>query len=325
MMRRVVLVLAGLFLLALGGAAWWMNDWLQRPKSLDVRGFSVDPGMSESAVVLRLVQQGVVDHPFWFRLYIRLRGESGRLQAGVYDFHGDFSPRSVLEKLRRGVVVQPMITVPEGLRSPEIIDLLARRTGVAAARWQNAWKRLGIGEGELLPESWRYTRPVDPYALLQRMRHAQEYLLRGLEPERGRWQQLRIIASIIEKETALDRERPLISAVIYNRLKRKMPLQMDPTVIYGIYQRDGAFSGNLTRADLRADTPWNTYRHKGLPPTPICHPGRASLLAAARPADSDALYFVADGTGGHQFSETLEEHRRNVARMLREQRARAAP
>ncbi|RMH49796.1 MAG: endolytic transglycosylase MltG [Zetaproteobacteria bacterium] len=311
--------LAGMVLLLLSiavGCWWWLVHWLDTPRRLAVERFTVPPGMSERGVAAALARAGVIDHPLALRLYLRLHGGGRALQAGSYRFVGALSPRMVVERLRRGAVLRLQVTVPEGLRSAQIIALLARRTGVEEARWRQAWRRLGLGEGELLPESWRYTLPLDPYALLARMRAAQRRLLARLDPDRRHWPRLRIIASIIEKETARERERPLISAVIHNRLARGMPLQMDPTVIYGIYRRDGRFSGDLTRRDLRRDTPWNSYLHKGLPPTPICHPGRASLIAAARPAKSDALYFVADGRGGHRFAATLAGHRRNVARYL---------
>lgn len=150
------------------------------------------------------------------------------------------------------------------------------------------------------------------------MVQAQEKVLKEIKPESV--QRLRIIASIIEKETSLDKERPLVSAAIHNRLDLGMRLQMDPTVIYGIWKRDGVFSGNIQRKDLKTDTPWNTYTRKGLPPTPICNPGAASLRAAANPADVSYVYFVADGSGGHAFASTLAEHQANVKKWVKLER-----
>ncbi|MCF7821498.1 MAG: endolytic transglycosylase MltG, partial [Mariprofundaceae bacterium] len=171
-------------------------------------------------------------------------------------------------------------------------------------------------EGKLLPVPYNYSKPVVPVALLEQMIAAQRAVIASLITNQLDAERLRIIASIIEKETGVDAERPLVSAVIRNRISRGMPLQMDPTVIYGLWKRDGSFSGNIRRDDLAGDTPWNSYTRRGLPPTPICNPGIASLRAAAMPADVSYLYFVADGTGGHAFASTFEEHQANVKKWI---------
>ena len=149
---------------------------------------------------------------------------------------------------------------------------------------------------------------------------AQRVVLNALSSDPTVQERLRITASIIEKETMIDHERPLVSAVIRNRLVKRMPLQMDPTVIYGIWKTTGTFSGDIRKRDLSADTPWNTYTRRGLPPTPIGNPGAASLRAAATPADVDYLFFVADGTGGHKFAATHEGHLANVEQWIRIER-----
>jgi len=226
-------------------------------------------------------------------------------------------------------VVLHRVTIAEGLRSDEVLAQLAEQTQTPLQRWQEAYRQIlagpqGVkdGEGLLLPETYTYRRPVDARALLIDMLTAQHDLLQTLVPSWLDVKGLRIVASIIEKETALDAERPLIAAVIRNRLARHMALQMDPTVIYGLWREDGGFSGNLHKGDLQRDTPWSSYTRKGLPPTPICNPGAASLRAAAHPADVDYLYFVADGSGGHAFAATLEEHNANVRRWMRVERQR---
>ncbi|MDQ6951860.1 MAG: endolytic transglycosylase MltG [Mariprofundales bacterium] len=288
---------------------------INQPHTVAAVTVVIPPGTSARQSITLLAGHRVITHPILLRIYARLHHVS--VQSGWYHFNGTITPQQALTHLTTGKVMQFSVTIAEGLRSEEIKRQLAKQTGLPLARWQQAWHQLAIDEGTLLPNSWRYTKPVHPQHLLERMLQAQTTLLTSLDADKSDWPRLRTIASMIEKETAIDTERPIISAVIANRLRRHMPLQIDPTVIYGIYQRDGSFSGNITRRDLHANTPWNTYRHKGLPPTPICHPGSASLRAAAQPASSDALYFVADGHGGHRFATTLATHQRNVAHWLR--------
>ncbi|MDQ6966688.1 MAG: endolytic transglycosylase MltG, partial [Mariprofundaceae bacterium] len=215
--------------------------------------------------------------------------------------------------------------IPEGLRSDEVLALLAGQTGTSPQQWQQVYQQLlggKEGEGRLLPETYTYRKPVNPHAILLDMLKGQHDLMQRLVPTWLDAEKLRIVASIIEKETAVDKERPLVAAVIRNRLAKRMALQMDPTVIYGLWRTDGTFSGNLHKGDLKRDTPWSSYTRKGLPPTPICNPGEASLKAAAQPADVDYLYFVADGSGGHAFASTLEEHNANVRQWIKIERKR---
>jgi UPF0755 protein len=232
-----------------------------------------------------------------------------------------------LAVLTKGNVLQFKITVPEGLRIDEMLLLLSQRTQTDLKDWQKALKNIvqdKEAEGLFLPETYLYTKPINPKSMLQQMYSAREKVESLLTKELG-WnseqvKRNRIMASIIEKETALAHERVWVSAAIHNRLRRHMALQMDPTVIYGIYRTKSAFSGNIRREDLRADTPWNTYTRKDLPITPIANPGAESLRAAAYPADVDYLYFVADGTGGHAFASTLAEHNANVRKWIRIER-----
>ncbi|RME82370.1 MAG: endolytic transglycosylase MltG [Zetaproteobacteria bacterium] len=254
------------------------------------------------------------------RLAIWLQGAATRIQAGEYRIPARVSPWRLARIAAEGRGISHRITIPEGLRTDEVLALLAKRTSIPRPEWERALRAL-VGEeteGVLLPETYTYRWPPQPKALLRAMIEAQAKVLDELAgDDADARRRLRIIASLIEKETAVPEERPLVAAVIYNRLKRGMPLQLDPSVIYGIIRTRGRFDGNLTRRDLRTDTPWNTYTRRGLPPTPICNPSKASLMAAAHPADVDYLYFVADGTGGHRFARTLEEHERNVRRWIR--------
>ncbi|MDX8409316.1 MAG: endolytic transglycosylase MltG [Mariprofundales bacterium] len=296
----------------------WSYYILKQPHAVAAVTVVIPPGTSTRHSIVLLANHRVITHPTLLRIYARWH--NAPVQSGWYHFSGEITSIEALMQLAKGEVMQFSFTIAEGLRSEEIWHHLANQTGLSFVRWQQAGKDLSITEGTLLPNTWRYTKPIQPQKLLLRMQQAQTEILTSLDADKRQWPRLRTIASIIEKETALDAERPIISAVIANRLRRHMPLQMDPTVIYGIYRRDGHFSGDITRRDLHTDTPWNTYRHQGLPPSPICHPGTASLQAAAQPAFSDALYFVANGHGGHRFATTIAEHQRNVAQWLRGKR-----
>ena len=323
-MKRALYLLAGLCLLLAAGAFWGWQQ-LHRPVMPVQPVFVEIPhGASTKRIARQLQQQGVIDSARWFELVVRWQGVAAKLASGVYAFREPASLLQVIARFQQGDVAQFRVTIPEGLRNDEILLLLAERTGIALEQWQQALQRVlpAQEEGYLLPETYRYTRPLQPEALLRQMLVAQRMVLQQLTMEEAMWPRLRIMASIIEKETAKAEERELVSAVIHNRLQRGMPLQMDPTVIYGIWKTTGQFSGNIRKQDLRHDTPWNTYTRRGLPPTPICNPGAASLRAAAHPADVDYLYFVADGSGGHAFAATNEAHARNVRRWLRIERQR---
>lgn len=282
-------------------------------------------GDAASSIARKLEEAGVIDARWPFKLLVRLSGKAGALKVGLYHFEGELSSADVLSMIDSGSVMRFLVTVPEGLRTLDILKLLAEKTGTDEKEWRRAVESL-MGdeewEGRLLPETYTYAKPVDPKMVLGQMMNAQQSLLNELASTPSQAERVRIIASIIEKETSLDRERPLVSAAIHNRLRKGMALQMDPTVIYGIWRRDGDFSGNIHKQDLRTDTPWNSYTRKGLPPTPICNPGAASLKAAAAPADVDYLYFVADGSGGHAFASTHKEHQANVQKWIRIDRER---
>ncbi len=320
---RLSAAVAGILFLSLAAACWHeLSERRAPPSAVEMM---IPKGASVRTIARLLAERGIIASPLLFRVAARLRGDAARLRHGYYRFAEPASMLEVLDRLVRGDVMRFSVTVPEGLRTEEVLALLAERTGVPLSRWRAAMRELAGQEieGRLLPETYDYTLPLSPKALLERMMKAQRAVLESLSPDRRQWRRLVIIASIIEKETGIDRERPLVSAVIHNRLKKRMRLQMDPTVIYGILRTEGGFSGNLRRRDLRTDTPWNTYTRYGLPPTPICNPGRASLEAAAHPADVDYLYFVADGTGGHVFASTRAEHERNVRAWVNIERRRS--
>jgi len=312
-LRRMVVILLAIIMAFVAQQAW-----------LDIRPSQpvevvISDGMSSADIARMLRQEGVIRSAFGFRLLARVSGMAGKLQSGQYRFDKPADLWDVLQRLKRGDVELHHITVPEGLRTDEILALLVARTGISLREWRASLKELSgdqEAEGRLLPETYAYRIPLRPGKLLGQMWQANAELVSELMPAWLPASKLLVVASIIEKETSRDNERPLVAAVIRNRLRKSMALQMDPTVIYGLWREDGRFSGNLRKVDMKRDTPWNTYVHKGLPPTPICNPGTASLKAAAHPADADYLYFVADGAGGHEFASTLKEHQKNVQRWL---------
>jgi len=306
--------------LLLVAMVWLEVTGEQRVAAVDV---VIKPGSGSSQIANALQSAGVIDSKLAFKLLTRVTGKSGSLKVGLYHFEGNLSLWDVLKKIERGEVIHFQVTVPEGLRTHDLLELVAEKTGSSLKDWRLALEELlpdQEWEGKLLPETYSYSKPVVPIALLEQMITAQRRVIASLVTNQLDAERLRIIASIIEKETGLDAERPLVSAAIRNRIERGMPLQMDPTVIYGIWRKDGSFSGNIRRKDLADDTPWNSYTRRGLPPTPICNPGAASLRAAAAPADVSYLYFVADGTGGHAFASTHEEHQANVKKWIRIER-----
>ncbi len=280
---------------------------------------NIAQGAGLQAVARQLEQQGVIASALMFRLYVQWQQQQGNTKAGQYRFAGDMSARDVLNRLLRGDVEQHSVTIAEGLRSEQVLAQLARQTHTPLKDWQNAMQSLAgdAQEGILLPETYQYSLPVRPLRILRRMRDAQQAVIDELtSTDTPGARDIRIIASIIEKETAMEEEKALVSSVIHNRLQRHMPLQMDPTVIYGRQQLHPEKTGRLHRRDLHEDSPWNTYTRTGLPATPICNPGRSSLQAAANPADTDFLYFVANGKGGHNFAHTLKAHQKNVRQWL---------
>ncbi len=282
-------------------------------------------GLRQTAAIL--ARSGVVDHPGLFVLAARLGGRAGCLRAGEYRLSPAMSYRQILEILCAGRVVLYRLTIPEGFTMYQIVErtaqegLLDREQALALLHDQRFIQGLGIQarslEGFLFPTTYRLPRGLGARAVLAMMVRRFQEVWRPLQARARRLglSQLQAVtlASIIEKEAQWDYERPLISAVYHNRLKRGMRLQADPTVIYGLSH----FDGNLRRADLEADTPYNTYIHPGLPPGPICSPGLASLRAAVDPAPADYLYFVAMGNGRHHFSISYREHQNAVNRYQR--------
>jgi len=303
----------------------WIS--VNQSNSIISQDIDIPAGASSKKIAHTLEHNGIISSARIFTWLTRLTGEASKLKPGLYHFEGKMNMLEISYKLTKGEILQFKITIPEGLRTDEMLILLSNKTNTPLNIWQDALYSIVADdefEGLFLPETYLYNKPLKPKLLLQQMYKARQRIESKLAKELG-WDSTqlnrnRIMASIVEKETALANERAWVSAAIHNRLEKHMALQMDPTVIYGIYRTQGSFSGNIRRNDLRKDTPWNTYTNKGLPSTPICNPGAESLIAAAHPADVSYLYFVADGTGGHAFASTLEEHNANVRKWVRIER-----
>jgi len=328
--RVFALAVAALLAAALAGAMAWQRyqEFLAAPLDVPAGGyvFELAPGTSGKLIVEQLEQSGLTRSGWEWKLLMRL--EPHVYRAGEYRLSPGMTPRTVLAHLASGQVVQYRLTLVEGWIFSQFAAALAANavlqhdfTLSEPSGRSLAAAALGLErpEGWFLPETYNFTRGDSDYDLLLRAHQAMQSALEeawqtretGLPFETP--YELLTLASIVEKETALDSERSRIAGVFVRRLQRGMRLQTDPTVIYGLGE---AFDGDLRRRDLDTDTPYNTYTRRGLPPTPIAMPGRASLQAVAHPTHEAALYFVADGKGGHTFSETLEEHQAAVRKLI---------
>ena len=322
-MRPVALV--SLLLLLGGGASCaWVYRQYDAPGPLPNATPAAVPRGGLGEVTTALAAAGVVGRAPLFRLYAALTARAGPLHAGEFAFPASASPREVLAILRTARPLQHRLTIPEGLTAAQVARLAAAADALVG-------EATVPQEGSVLPDTYSYDRGTSREQLLDRGRVAMN---RALD---AAWQRRRpglplasrlealTLASLVERETARADERPLVAAVFLNRLTLGMRLQSDATVAYVASGGSGAMDHGITRAELDRDDPYNTYRIAGLPPAPICMPGLAALRAATEPAVTDALYFVADGTGGHVFSHTVEEHNRNVLHWREIERARAAP
>ncbi len=321
----VVLVLAATAA-ALG--AWWVHAPLSTGPAHATLDLSIEPGTPPRTMAQLAVDAGLQTSPTLLYAWFRLSGQSRQMRAGSYEIAPGTSPRRLLSMLVRGEESLRSLTLVEGWNWRQVRQALAKaellKPDSQALSDEDLMARLGrpglAPEGRFYPDTYSYAKGSSDLQLLARALQAMDRQLgkawaaRAQDSVLQSPEQALILASIVEKETGRASDRPMISGVFHNRLRIGMPLQTDPTVIYGLGE---AFDGNLRRTHLRADTPWNTYTRSGLPPTPIAMPGKAALLAAVQPASSRALYFVAKGDGSSQFSETLDAHNRAVNRYQR--------
>lgn len=280
-------------------------------------------GVSEIAELLR--SEGIIDNADIFKLGVRLFSKDKPLLAGEYVFPKATSPSAAMGIMIAGKSITHQLTIPEGLTVREVLDLVT-----AEKLLDGPLPDVKPAEGTLLPETYQYLRGESRAALVQRMSDAMRDAIAKEWPKRAADLPLKTpeeavtLAAIVEKETSKADERARVAGVFYNRLKKGMPLQSDPTVIFALTLGKSKLNRGLTYDDLRTDSPYNTYVVKGLPPGPIANPGLAALKAVLRPMKHKELYFVADGTGGHAFAATLEEHNKNVANWRKVQKQQAA-
>jgi len=330
-----------LFLLVVAGAfaAFWFHQtrWPVRSAPDPPQALMVAPGSGVRDIGRQLRDLGLVRHPHLFRALVVWRGDTGRLRAGEYELTGSMSLDDIVTKLVKGDVVRRTITFPEGSDLEAMARLAAARGIVMedflrAARNPAPIRDLDPAandlEGYLFPDTYDLTRRPDPAAdLVARMgKRFREVITPEFPRIQASGMSLRevvTLASVVELETARPDERPRIAAVFRNRLRKRMPLQTDPTVIYAL-RKAGGYDGNIRRGDLDLDSPYNTYRFPGLPPGPIASPGREAIRAVLQPADVRDLYFVSRNDGSHQFSDNLADHNRAVTQYQRHRSALAA-
>ncbi|MGI4777381.1 MAG: endolytic transglycosylase MltG [Janthinobacterium lividum] len=329
-MRRFFLTVFLLAALVVLGAGAWGLWWLYRPLELPAPtvDLSVEPGTTPRGVADAIVATGTRVQPKLLYAWFRLSGQDRQIRAGSYELERGVTPRTLLATLVRGEEATRSVVLVEGWNFRQVRAALAKADqlkpetmGEGDEALMTRLGRPGLHpEGRFFPDTYTYSKGSTDVALLQRALRAMDRKLDAAWAARASDLPIRtadealILASIVEKETGQAKDRPEVSAVFTNRLRIGMPLQTDPTVIYGL---GAGFDGNLRRKDLLTDTPWNTYTRRGLPPTPIAMPGRAALLAAVRPAASKSLYFVSRGDGSSQFSPSLDEHNRAVNRYQR--------
>jgi len=327
-LRNLTLMLL-LALLAAAAAAWW---WVQQPLSLASASveLSIEPGTPPRDVAQAWVKAGVQTQPALLYQWFRWSGQAKRIRAGSYELEPGITPRALLAKMVQGDEAYERVRLIEGWTFRQFRAELDKAPHLkhSSTGWtdEQLMREIGLpgvpAEGRFFPDTYVYSRGVSDVTVLRRAAQMQARRLAAVWAERqtdlplSSPEQALVLASIVEKETGRPADRSQIAGVFINRLRLGMPLQTDPTVIYGL----GAdFDGNLRKRDLQTDTPFNTYTRKGLPPTPIAMPGLAALRAAVQPASTKALYFVARGDGSSAFSEDLNTHNRAVNQYIRGQ------
>ena len=323
---RWVLFFIALFATVLGGSVYVGHVLLTAQGPLDkTKNVVIPRGAGPTTMSKLLQEEGVIAHPGLFRVALMIDPSPRPIKAGEYEVPAHTSMQALVELLQSGKVVQRRLTIPEGMTTPEALELVRRTEALSGEI------TLDVKEGDLLPETYFYSRDDTRDGLLLRMKEAMDKTLDEAWRKRAAGLPLAnkrealILASIVEKETAVPAERSKVAAVFINRLRRRMKLESDPTTIYGLTEGKTALGRDLTRADLQSNTPFNTYVIAALPRGPISNPGRASIVAATNPGRDRSLFFVADGQGGHAFATTLPEHNRNVERWRQIQRERAEP
>ncbi len=328
-MRWLVRALLALLLVAAlaAGAVW---QWLRSPLGLAAPSveLSIEPGTNPAEVARAWVAAGVQTDARWLYQWFKWSGQAKQIRAGSYEVHAGITPRALLDKMVRGDQILEQLRLIEGWNWRQVRAALAaapalkpKTAALSDAEIMAALGDAGVSpEGRFFPDTYAYSRGVSDLTVLKRAHEAMKKRLAAAWVARAPGLPLKsadealVLASIVEKETGTPADRSRVAAVFMNRLRAGMPLQTDPTVIYGLGE---GFDGNLRKRDLLADTPYNTYTRGGLPPTPIAMPGAASLQAALNPAPVKSLYFVSRGDGSSEFSEDLAAHNRAVNKYQR--------
>ena len=305
-----------LLVVSLGAALYFGKQHYDAPGPLvQEKTVNIPRGLGSRQIADLLQREGVIDEPLVFMGGVLVRKARGDLKHGEYLFKAHASIASVVDTMIEGKVVQHALTVPEGLTSEQVVARLLETEALSGPISQIP------REGTLLPDTYKFTRGMSREQMIRRMQRDEKRVLAEVWAHRSpdlplkTPEELVTLASIVEKETGKPDERSRVAAVFINRLKHKMRLQSDPTIIYGLTGGKGSLGHPLLKSEMERPNPYNTYQIDGLPPGPIANPGRASLDAVANPARTKDLYFVADGTGGHVFSENYQEHLKNVAHL----------
>jgi UPF0755 protein len=313
-----------LFVIAAGVALFIGKQRFDAPGPLAAaKVVEVPRGLGMRGIADLLEKEGVIDQPFVFLGGVLVLKARGTLKHGEYRFAAHASMADVAIAMIEGKALQHLFTMPEGLTSEQVVARLLADTALSGDIKDIP------AEGTLLPDSYKFTRGMTREQIIHRMQEAHDRVLADIWAHRSpdlplkTPQELVTLASIIEKETGRADERTRVAAVFVNRLRRKMRLQSDPTIIYGLTGGKGSLGHPITKSEKDQPNPFNTYQIDGLPPGPIANPGRASLEAAANPARTKELYFVADGSGGHLFAESYEQHLKNVAKLREIEKAKA--
>lgn len=313
-MKKVILLLVVLAALSYIQIREWT---VANGPLLNVTNVVIPKGASSRVVAQELLKANVINKPWLFVIMARLNGLDKHLKAGEYQFMPHVSLQDAMDKISRGEVYFRRITIPEGLTSGQIMYIISNYPDLSGEI------DIDVKEGEILPETYSFELGASRNSIILQaksaMKKVQEeaWAVRDTNLPIKDINEMMTLASIIEKETAVAEERPLVASVFVNRLRKGMRLQTDPTVIYALTEGETTFGRSLKRSDLGIDSPYNTYKNHGLPPGPICNPGKDAIYAAVNPETSNYLYFVADGKGGHNFAKSLAEHNQNVRNWIK--------
>ena len=324
-MRKLISAITFLLTLAIiagaGAGLWGLNEFRKPGPLAETRYVIVEKGTGMNGIAARLESEGAIASGMVFKIAARVKNQHTQLKAGEYEIAPQSSMTAILDKIVKGEVYDRKLTFREGLTSWQIVQMLNNATELSGEALTSIPE-----EGSLLPETYHYMKTDTRQNVIEQMQAAMKKAQDDLWPTRVpdlpvvNMSEVMVLASIVEKETGVPDERRKVAGVFINRLKRGMPLQSDPTAIYALTKGEikddgmGPLGRRLLRKDLEIDSPYNTYKYPGLPPGPICNPGRESIAAVLNPETHNYVYFVADGTGGHVFAETLAEHESNVAK-----------